>query len=73
MSGRTLYHVAPEGLGWLVTIPGDSVEELKPTRAEAIARATELARSVPSARVIVTGIDGSVEQVLDVDGASRST
>lgn len=67
----TLYQVAPVGAGWLVTIPGDSVEELLQTRTEAIARALELARQAPGARVVVLARDGSVEQELDAQGGAR--
>jgi hypothetical protein len=65
--GKTIYRVAPSGGAWVIELAGDSVREFAEDKAEAIARAKELARRAPSGGVLVVDREGRVEQELDVE------
>jgi hypothetical protein len=70
LRGRTVYRVAPAGDAWSIELAGDSVREYAAGKAQAIARAKELARRAPHGGVTVVGADGRVEQEIMIDGRS---
>ncbi len=65
--GKTTYRVAPIDGAWVIELMGDSVREHASYRAEAVARARELAKRAPNGAVAVFGADGRLELEFDVD------
>ncbi len=61
---QALYEVVPEGRGWRVRMPGDSVSELYADKGAAIHRARELGRRYDAWRVRVMTENGRVETEL---------
>ncbi len=70
--GKTTYRVTPVDGEWLIELAGDSVREHALYKAEAIARARELAQRAPNGSVAVFGTDGSLEQEFDVQRGAAS-
>lgn len=71
MSARTEYRVRPAGPVWMIELAGDSQQEVRRSRAEAIARARELAGRAPLGRVVVLNDDDEVEETYDVDPGEK--
>ena len=63
MSEREVYHVTPDSReGWQVKLEGaQEASSLHGTKKEALARARELAKSLPLAQVIVHKQDGTIQ------------
>lgn len=58
---RAIFEVIPIEGTWLVRIPGDSVAEVRPTKAAAIDRVRSLAASYPDWRARVFTETGALE------------
>jgi hypothetical protein len=64
--GKTTYRVAPIDGAWVIELVGDSVREHASYKAEAIARARELAERAPDGAVAVFDASGKLESQFDV-------
>lgn len=68
-----VYHVAPVGNLWKVSIPGDSQPvSFHAAKSEAIAHAARLASQHPQGRVVIHRADGTVEEEHAQGSAGRS-
>ena len=67
-SGRTVYHVKPDGEGW--TVKGDGAERASSThgtKKEALTAARELAHNKVPSQLVVHKADGSVQEKWSYD------
>jgi 3-methyladenine DNA glycosylase/8-oxoguanine DNA glycosylase len=62
---RATFEVVPVEDTWVIRMPGDSIWETRPTKAEAIQRARELGRRYATWRVRVLSRVGELETELD--------
>jgi len=60
-SGRAEYVVAPDEVGWVVRLKGDSQTELFTSKEQAVQRARQLVSRYPSGTVTVLSGSGAVE------------
>ena len=61
---RAIFEVIPVEGAWLVRIPGDSVAEVRPTKADAIKRVRSLAAGYDDWRARVFTTSGALEAEL---------